>query len=366
MPTSVLYVRPARGGVRIYSDLMLRPLSRSEDLAVDSLLIEERTSWAVTRGLLLGLRLARTRHDALYVELGAHGTRTAWAVLVAGALGKRYLLTVHDGAIVVETMFPFTVLRGLPKPICSVMNRLSRLVDAVFRRRLLNRLVAGASALFSLAPGQVVSGRPARHLPPPSYVKQPRAYAAPTTPVVGFLGFWGGAKGIETLIQALAYLRDEGLPCRAIIGGSTGDTGDTYSRAIRGLAARSGIDAEFPGFLPDDRMESFVSGLSALVIPYLREHPASSSGVAVWGLSLGVPVVASDVPALRRQLSDSAAYFEPGDAKELAVALRSVLHDQEAAVTRAREGQARFYREHDDEVIGRLLAGYVTDSVATR
>ncbi len=363
-PTSILYVRPNQGGVRIYSDLMLRPLNQSAELDVESLLVEERTSLGIMQGLLLGLRLAWSRQDALYIELGAHGTRTAWAMLVVGALGKKYFLTVHDGAIVVETMFPFTVLRSLPKPICSVANRLSRLADAMFRRRLLNRVIDQASAVFSLAPAQVVFGRRAKYLPPPSYVKQQHTYVQPMTPVVGFVGFWGGAKGIETLTRALAYLHDEGLTCRAIIGGSTGDIGDSYSRAIRKSASQLSLDAEFPGFIPDDRMESFVGGLSVLVIPYLREHPASSSGVAVWGLSLGVPVVASDIPALRRQLGNSAVYFEPGNSMELAAALRSVLNDREVAVKRARDGQARFHHEHSDEAIGRLVAEYITDSMA--
>ena len=33
-PTSILYVRPSRGGVRIYSDLMLRPLNQASGLRV--------------------------------------------------------------------------------------------------------------------------------------------------------------------------------------------------------------------------------------------------------------------------------------------------------------------------------------------
>jgi glycosyltransferase involved in cell wall biosynthesis len=359
-----LYVRPDRGGVRVYSDLMLGPLTQVEGLDVESVLVKERTPWGIVRGVGLGLRLARSRHDALYVELGAHGTRAAWAVLVAGALGKKYVLTVHDGAIVVETMFPFIVLRSLPKPICSVANRLSRLADAMFKRALVNRVVGRASSVFSLATDQVVSGRRTRHLPPPSYVRCQHTYVPPATPVVGFVGFWGGAKGIETLTRALTHLHEDGFTCRAVIGGSTGDVEDVYSRAIRRSAAESGVNVEFPGFIPDDRLEPFVSGLSALVIPYLREHPASSSGVAVWGLSLGVPVVASDTPALRRQLGEAAIYFEPGNATELAAALRCVLSDPEAATERARNGQEEFFRRHSDRAVSRLLAEYLADGIA--
>jgi glycosyltransferase involved in cell wall biosynthesis len=278
---------------------------------------------------------------------------------VAQAAGKRTLLTVHDAAIIVETLFPFTVTRRLPKPLCSIANRMSRLSDALFKRSLLNTLVRRASVVFSLAPGEVVFGRQTTYLPPPSYVERPRPYVPPATPVIGFVGFWGGAKGIETLIRALAILQDEGQKLRAVIGGSTGDPDDSYSRSVRGLAAELGVDAEFPGFIPDDQVESVFASLSAVVIPYLRDHPASSSGVAVWGLSLGVPIVASDIPALRRQLGDAAAYVDPGDAGALAAALRTVLGDHATAVRRAHDAQTRFYQEHSNDAISQLVAGHL-------
>ncbi|WP_191844564.1 glycosyltransferase family 4 protein [Catellatospora chokoriensis] len=350
--------------MRIYSDLMLSRLKVDEQLEVESLLVQEGRAFGVLSGMFLGLRLARKKKDLLYIELGAHGTRMAWAALVAGALRRKYVLTVHDGAIGVETMFPFTVLRRLPKPICSVFNRLSRLADAMLRRRLLTQVTGRATVVFSLAPAQVVFGRETKHLPPPSYVDHQRTYVEPDSPVVGFVGFWGRAKGIETLTHALAQLRDEGSSYRAVIGGSTGDIEDSYSTSIRKSAAELGIDVRFPGFIADDHMESFIGGLSVLVIPYLGDHPASSSGVAVWGLALGVPVVASDTPTLRRQLGDNALYFKPGDAEELARALRSVLVDREAAVSRAREGQSRFHREHGAEAIATLASGYIAEALA--
>ena len=71
-------------------------------------------------------------------------------------------------------------------------------------------------------------------------------------------------------------------------------------------------------------------------------------------VALGVPVVASDVPAIRNSFGeDELVFFRGGDAGTLANALRTVAASPDASRRRAEAAQARFQAEFRWEIYAR-------------
>ena len=85
-----------------------------------------------------------------------------------------------------------------------------------------------------------------------------------------------------------------------------------------------------PGYLDGPALRSVVAGASALVLPSLDE----GFGLPVLeALAAGVPVVTSDLPALREVGGEVARYAPAGDAEAFAAALSGVLAFPPAADT---------------------------------
>jgi glycosyltransferase involved in cell wall biosynthesis len=134
---------------------------------------------------------------------------------------------------------------------------------------------------------------------------QPRASRRPpgSPPVFGYLGQLAPHKGVLTLLDAFA-----GLPARTArlrIAGRGSIEGE--------VAARSGDDVEYVGFVDADAKASFLDSLDCLVVPSEWREPgalvvseAKAELLPVIGARIGgIPEV---VPA-----SCVALLFEPGD-----------------------------------------------------
>jgi glycosyltransferase involved in cell wall biosynthesis len=95
--------------------------------------------------------------------------------------------------------------------------------------------------------------------------------------------------------------------------------------------------------MPDDRLRDLVAGARALLYPSRSEgfgYPPLES------LAAGVPVVASDVPAVAEVVGDAAVLVPPGDAAALAAGIERALTDAARTEARAAERAAVFAPEH--------------------
>lgn len=116
-----------------------------------------------------------------------------------------------------------------------------------------------------------------------------------------FVGADGPRKGLEYLTKA--HASDPSLPPLVIAG-----------------PGRSGVDGRVlrTGYLSDVHLRSVVAGASALVLPSRDE----GFGLPVLeALACGVPVVCSDVPALREVAGGHALHVPVGDVEALAAGM---------------------------------------------
>ncbi len=145
-----------------------------------------------------------------------------------------------------------------------------------------------------------------------------------------FVGTREPRKDLPTLLAAHAELRrrDPEAPALLVIGAG-GWGADPTSTVPDGVVS--------PGYLPQDDVVRLVAGAQALVLPSLDEGfgmPATEA------LAAGVPVIVSDIPALREVTGDAALRFPVGDAGALtatiAATLRGQTPDRDSRVAQAR------------------------------
>jgi glycosyltransferase involved in cell wall biosynthesis len=145
-------------------------------------------------------------------------------------------------------------------------------------------------------------------------------------------------KGQSDLLQAWARLAAE-PDTILVLAGPDGHGADE----IRALAARLDIAARvrFVGKVNDERLAGLYQGAAVVCVP----SRAEGFGLSVLeGMAAGVPVVASDLEAIREVAADTVALVAPGSPAALADVLRSVL-DEGVPVARlaaARERAARY------------------------
>ncbi len=148
-------------------------------------------------------------------------------------------------------------------------------------------------------------------------------------------------RGIDTIIEAAAFVRDQVPELEWIVCG-TGADPIPFLRA----AQRRGVEAQvkFPG--ERDHIGEFLAGIDLLVAP----ADCGGQSVAVLeALAAGVPVLAARNPSLAETVdADAIAYFEPGDAKGLAAEATRLFTDHAARARLAAAGRrtsARFRLE---------------------
>jgi D-inositol-3-phosphate glycosyltransferase len=175
---------------------------------------------------------------------------------------------------------------------------------------------------------------------------------APANKLLLFVGRIEPLKGVETLFQAVARLRDLGVcECAemavAIIGGDAG--GDARSdnvemERLKALRAELGIAGvvTFLGARDQDALPDYYSAAEAVIMP---SHYESFGMVALEAMACGTPVIASEVGGLAFLIKDGETGFHVPDRDPEMLAdricqiitdplLRSELGEQAAAYAR--------------------------------
>lgn len=151
-------------------------------------------------------------------------------------------------------------------------------------------------------------------------IKEIKAKYSITKPFILFIGVWRNHKNIAGLVRAFSILKKQGHDIQLVLGG---EELDTYTEP-REIWEAEGIggDIILPGFIPDEDMAALYAAAELYVIPSFYE------GFGINGLEAfasGTPVVASNTTALPEIYGDTIRYFSPGNPKEMAETIVSVL-----------------------------------------
>jgi beta-1,4-mannosyltransferase len=143
-----------------------------------------------------------------------------------------------------------------------------------------------------------------------------------------------GYKEIELLLAAFSSVSQPSA--RLVVAGNVKDA--RIGATVRAAAETDARIVTVPGFIPEARVAELFHACDAAVLP--RGEPGTS-GSLILALSLGLPVVAGNVPTVRELTGDGRAgwLFQPHDASSLRVALESAAADPTEA--RGRSSRAR-------------------------
>ncbi|MFH1175330.1 MAG: glycosyltransferase family 1 protein [bacterium] len=145
-----------------------------------------------------------------------------------------------------------------------------------------------------------------------------------TKPYLFFIGVWRNHKNVARLVEAFGILRDKyKLDIQLVLGGKE----DPYYPEVRKTWERLNLEKHIitPGFIEKDDLPVFYKGASALIRPSFIEGFVL---VELEAMSVGTPVVASNASCIPELLGDSAAYFNPLDAENMAEAIYKVISDE--------------------------------------
>jgi len=164
----------------------------------------------------------------------------------------------------------------------------------------------------------------------------------PARPLVACLGDVRPYKGLDVAIDALQNLAGT---VQAVIGGQPLGDAETARQLARAGALPATV--VLPRRVTDQEFADYAAAADLLWLPY---HRVTGSSVLLAALTLGVPVVASDLPFFRQILAGHRAagrLVPPGDAAALATATTELLGRPPAEARRAALALAARYEWRD-------------------
>ncbi len=168
-------------------------------------------------------------------------------------------------------------------------------------------------------------------------------------------------KGHRYLFAAMAELQRTGTPCRLVCIGD----GELRTSLVE-LAGRLGIDVDFLGRQPSERVREELAGADCFALASIQLDSGWMDGipnVCVEAMAMGRPVVASSLPGIRELVIDgeTGLLATSRDPADLARQLRRIATEPDLAERCVAGGRAKVESEHDcvsnlDEVMS-ILAG---------
>jgi len=130
----------------------------------------------------------------------------------------------------------------------------------------------------------------------------------PNDQVLLFFGNIAPYKGLEYLVEALAILVKPSHRYRLVIAGRPKGSEEYWAGIRRRIVGAGLLDCvvERIEYIPDEETEIYFKAADVLVLPYLKIF---QSGVLFLGYNFGLPVIASDVGALREDIIDNETGF---------------------------------------------------------
>lgn len=172
--------------------------------------------------------------------------------------------------------------------------------------------------------------------------------------VIVFVGSMDSAHhpkgGVPVLLEAVSRLRDASVLV-LLVGG--GDKVDAYAAQAAALGLKQQV--RFVGTVANDELPSILALADMVVQPSLLFEPFGL--VAVEAMACGKPVIVSDLPGVRRVVSDAGGGLlaRPGDPDDLAMKIRLLLADPGLRRQLGARGRSGVEARYDWAVIGPQL-----------
>ena len=147
--------------------------------------------------------------------------------------------------------------------------------------------------------------------------------------LVGYFGFVNHSKGVDTLLEALAQVRADGMPLKLLmIGGRTGDSDPTnaaYARRIDDLIASLGLEKYVlrTGYVTPGEVSASFAACDLCALPY-RDGVSFRRGSFMAALAHGCPIITTSpaVPMPELANKENVYLVAPGSVSGLAAALQ--------------------------------------------
>jgi glycosyltransferase involved in cell wall biosynthesis len=151
-----------------------------------------------------------------------------------------------------------------------------------------------------------------------------------------FFGTIEPRKNLDTLLEAFALLRRDGLPHRLVVAGAKGWHWEPVFAAVERLGI--GDCVVFPGYVPYEDQPLWYNAADLFVYPSLYE---GFGFPPLEAMACGTPVVASSTSALPEVVGEAGLLVDPRDARALAEAMRDVLLNAQTREEMRARGLAR-------------------------
>lgn len=293
-----------------------------------------RTVLHVGEGVVVAWRLRRRAPSELYAHFA---DRAAIVALVASRLlDCPYSLSIHAGADLF--VHPVLLREKIDGARCVVT-----CTEA-------NRTMI--SSIVGPALGEKVTyirhGLPLARYRPPDV--RPGSTGA-AVPLVLSVGQLREKKGFTHLITACAQLHARGTPFECRIVGEGPQRGELEAQ-VRAAGLEGSV--ELAGALAQDEVVAWYERAHVFVLPCVRTPDGQVDGipnVVPEAMAMGVPVVSSDLPAIRELVTHEVdgLLVAPGDAAKLADAIERLLADPELASSLAAAGRRAVLERFDVE-----------------
>lgn len=147
--------------------------------------------------------------------------------------------------------------------------------------------------------------------------------------------------GVETLVRAVALLRDRGKAVALDVYGSDAEAAGNLA-AFAAEVAPQGVRVA-PQPTPVEEIPARLAAADLGVVPTLRDGFTEMllPVKLLEYVHMGLPVVASRLPVIERYFGDDVLLAEPGDAASIAAAIKGVRADPVAARARAERASKR-------------------------
>ena len=178
-----------------------------------------------------------------------------------------------------------------------------------------------------------------------------------TATVVGYLGAMDRAhayKGVPTLLEAVARVRDVHL---LAVGG--GELQPAYQQQAQQLGL--GDRSSWTGGVSADELPRSIAAMDMLVLPSMGFGAESFGMVLIEAMASGKPVIATEIPGVRRVVGHEVdgLLVPPGDAPALAGAIDRLARDAGLRRKMGGAGRRKVEEQYDwRAIVARLEAEY--------
>lgn len=152
---------------------------------------------------------------------------------------------------------------------------------------------------------------------------------------IGTVGRLVEKKGVDTLIKAMALIKQQGLDCDLLIAGS-GPLSSELNQLVEQLKL-SATEVQFLGAMPHTEVAGFITSLDVFVLPCKQDSNGDMDGVPVVlmeAMLSGVPVISTELSGIPELIinEQTGLLVQPNDDKALANAVVQVLSDKDLRV----------------------------------